>query len=442
MSLERRLLTGIAIALLGAFALLLWGGSLAVRQVTEDYLLTRLEHDLEAVLAIVTVQADGLQLDPNSTSPIYRQPLSGHYYLVRSGEQLLRSRSLWDETLPLRPLSVGERQQLRMAWPGDQRLLALAGGYRKQGAQLTVLVAEDISALDARIADYRRWLTAGFLLLTALLLGVLRWLLRSGFRRLDRVQDDMRQVAAGHRQQLDEAVPAEVQPLVHEFNRLLALLGQRLSRSRNALGNLAHALKTPLSLITQELDRPALDETRRQAALAHTQRIRELVDRELRRARIAGAGSPGQRFAARQEVPALLETLRRLYRDRALQLDAQALPTEPLAADREDMLELLGNLLDNACKWAEQQVLLSFEPSGAGVCWMVEDDGAGVTADQLQRLAERGSRLDESREGHGLGLAIARDIVALYGGELLFDRSPRLGGLRVRASLQLAGPAH
>jgi len=439
MSLERRLLAGIALTLLAALVALLWLGGLGIRQITEGYLLSRLDHDREAVLASLSFDAAGLQVPPGTASPIYNQPLSGHYYVIRSGAHTLRSRSLWDETLPLIPLAAGDSQVLHLPGPGDQPLLALAGGYRKQGRELTLLVAEDIGPLDARIQHYRLSLAGVFVLLSVLLLVLLRWLLRRGFRRLDRVQADMRRVAHGEARQLDEAVPDEVQPLVHELNRLLTLLEQRLTRSRNALGNLAHGLKTPLSLLSRELERPALDEAQRQAALDQAGRIGELVDRELRRARIAGAGSPGQRFDAGSEIPALLEILRRLHQGRGLNIHAGELPEEPLAVDREDMLELLGNLLDNACKWARSEVALTLECAPGEIRWVVEDDGQGVDADQLQRLTARGSRLDESREGHGLGLAIARDITELYDGSLGFDRSPRLGGLRVQAVLRPGG---
>jgi signal transduction histidine kinase len=439
MSLEKRLLAGIALTLLLALGGLLWLGGLGIRQITEGYVLTRLQHDSEALLAQLNFATDG-RLQPPATpfSPVYRQPLSGHYFMVRDGARVLRSRSLWDEALPLITLAPGETRAAQLAGPGQQRLLSFSAGYRKQGHELTLLLAEDMTPLDTRISHYRWLLGGSFALLAGLLLLAVRLMLRRGFRRLDALQADMHEVATGGRARLGEQVPDEVRPLVQGFNRLLGLLGQRLERSRNALGNLAHALKTPLSLIVQELDQPRPGEEQRRAVLAQVGRIRELVDRELRRARIAGAGSPGQRFDARSEVPALLETLRRLYRERHLQLEHAPLPDQPLAADREDMLELLGNLLDNACKWTASAVHLGLETADDGIAISVEDDGPGVDDTERIALTERGSRLDESREGHGLGLAIVRDIVDLYDGELRFDRSPRLGGLRVRVRLQVA----
>jgi signal transduction histidine kinase len=435
MSLERRLLAGISVSLLLAFGALLWLGSLTIREVTEGYITSRLQHDSEALLGRLAFGPQGQPRLSGQLSPVYQQPLSGHYFIVQADGSRLASRSLWDESLPLALQPPGTSRTLRLAGPGGQRLLAIGTGYRKQGHDLTLLVAEDIAPLEARITRYQWLLTGLFLALGTMLLLALRLLLRRGFRPLHRAREELQRVADGDQAQLDEAVPDEIRPLVQELNRLLDLLAQRLARSRKALGNLAHALKTPLSLIIQDLDQPAVDESRRLAALAQAGRIRDLVDRELRRARIAGSGTAGQRFNSRVEVPALCELLLRLYADRRLTVDHGDLPDVPLAADREDMLELLGNLLDNACKWAESRVQIAIEVTDGTIRICVEDDGPGVSGDQLAGLTGRGRRLDESREGQGLGLAIARDIIELYDGELSLDRSPDLGGLRVQAVL-------
>ncbi|MFM1892580.1 MAG: hypothetical protein RLZ44_1657, partial [Pseudomonadota bacterium] len=175
----------------------------------------------------------------------------------------------------------------------------------------------------------------------------------------------------------------------------------------------------------------------RELTLGQTARIRQLVERELRRARIAGAAAPGRAFEPAADIPALLESLRRLHRDRELDLQAPGLPADPLPVDREDMLELLGNLLDNACKWAQRRVRLQLARTGNAVGVTVEDDGPGVAETDMPRLTARGTRIDESIQGHGLGLAIVGDIVRIYGGQLEFSRAPQLGGLRVAVSLPL-----
>jgi len=441
-SLERRLQLGLASALLLLFGLLLWGGSAALRQLAEDQVLSRLEHDAEALLgAVHEARGRALHFRGGRLSPIYFQPLSGHYFLVRDENgELLRSRSLWDETLAVPALAPGESRQLTLAGPGVQRLLVHAAGFRKLDRNLTLAVAEDVAGIDAQVTRDRLLFGGGLLAALVLLLIGQRALIRHAFRPLDRVRADLARVKEGASQRVGTELPEEIRPLAMEVNNLLELLDRRLERSRNALGNLAHALKTPLSIVLQTLDdASALEQTeRREEARRQAERIRELVDRELRVARTAGVGHGGRKFDPARDVPDLIGTLQSLHRGRDLRFETR-LPAEALPAfDREDLVELLGNLLDNACKWAAGRVRLTLR-GGSGLVIVVEDDGPGVSDGDLAILTRRGGRLDEAQEGSGLGLAIARDIATTYGGALEFDRSPELGGLRARAALPAAG---
>ena len=441
MSIERRLLLGMALSVLAVFAVLLGGASLAVRELTDAYVYARLGHDAEALLASLRPMPGGggmMRMHERHLSPVYTQPLSGHYFVVLGlGAEPLRSRSLWDETLTVEPLPPGMASKEHRQGPGGQELLLYRAGFHKLNRDITVAVAEDVSPLARQIRHYQLASAGAFLLVLLLLLYVQRRVVRAAMAQLEPLRADVQAVATGARQDLREAVPSEVRPLVREFNRLLALLEQRLQRSRNAMGNLAHALKTPLSLLVGELERAG--PPGRGPALVQANRIRQLVDRELRRARIAGAAAAGHQFDPQDDVPALLESLRRLHHGRELDLQSAALPPGLLPVDREDMLELLGNLLDNACKWAAGRVRLTLERSGAVIVVTVDDDGPGVPPAELPRLTGRGTRIDEATEGHGLGLAIVGDIVKVYGGHLEFGAAPELGGLRVRAQLRTDG---
>jgi len=297
-------------------------------------------------------------------------------------------------------------------------------------------LAEDVSQLYEQLHRFNIAFAFGGGAMLLILLGVQRSVVRRSFRSLQAVTDELEKLAEGEQQSLSEQVPAEVRPLVDEVNHLLQLLAQRLQRSRNAMGNLAHSLKHPLSLLMQLAEQEALQSQPavREALQQHTQQILQLMERELKRARLAGAGMPGQRFMVEPEVHGLADVLQRVYHHKHLTIDYRLEAGVEFSADRNDMLELLGNLLDNACKWCRHRVLLTMNDH-QGLSIIIEDDGPGCDDPQLARLTERGVRIDESVAGSGLGLAIVKDIVQLYQGTLYFDRSPSLGGLRVRVKL-------
>jgi signal transduction histidine kinase len=254
------------------------------------------------------------------------------------------------------------------------------------------------------------------------------------------VRQDITRLEQGEISQLQEAVPTEVRPLVQEMNRLLKVLEQRLLRSRHALGNLAHALKTPLTLVMQLADREEFRTVPqvRQQLIEHTTVLHHRLERELRRARLAGAAPPNQRLRLADELPALVDVLHRIYQDKALEITYCIVPQAAVVGDREDLLELLGNLLDNACKWAHHRVQVTIQGQ-PGLRVVVEDDGPGCPSTVLRQLAERGVRIDESTPGYGLGLAIVKDIVEQYSGDISFKHSRQLGGFEVCVTLTNTG---
>ena len=261
-------------------------------------------------------------------------------------------------------------------------------------------------------------------------------MVRSGLRPLKDVRDEVRALEQGELRKLSTAVPLEIAPLVAEINRLLQMLNSRLQRSRNALGDLAHELKKPLTVLRQlEQESAIISHPETQRALESQTRImQQIVDRQLKRARLAGEGPVSTYFDIAKDVPALIDALQSIYREKNLHIETLLPKPSTSFIDREDMLELLGNLLDNACKWAQRQGRLTINTDN-DTEGLVEDDGPGVNDDALSQLSQRGKRLDESVEGHGLGLAIARDIVSHYNGTLEFGRSDLLGGFYVRIQL-------
>ena len=306
-------------------------------------------------------------------------------------------------------------------------------------SEVQAIQAEACTAVATPAVDRRqhrfKWLfpilAAGGILLTLTVQGLV---IRRTFRRLDRIRAEVQALEAGQLQVLSEAVPTEIYPIIKEFNHVLGLMQERLERSRHSLGNLAHALKGPLNLLVQHLDQEA-DEASQQQAKLQAERIRQLTERELKRARMAGLGNTTQRFDPREELPVLVDVLARIHRKPATCITLEIAPTMTRFGDREDMLELVGNLLDNACKWARARVHCQLARTEGGILITVEDDGVGRTDAELQQMTERGVRLDESVEGHGLGLSICKDIVKLYGGSMAFGRSEKFGGVKVTVAL-------
>jgi len=438
-SLQRRLHLTLGLTLTLAMTAL--GGVMhtVIQEMAEEFVITRLVHDGESLLAAINlIPAGEIRLDEHRVAGIYQRPYSGHYFVIQvEGAAPIRSRSLWDHTLGTpSAMSPGTAHTARHPGPENQPLLLWSSGFEKQGRRLTITVAEDLSPIHGHVRRFALSFAGLALLFLLLLLVSQGVVLRRSFRFREAIRSDIRRLERGEVDQLTEAVPAEIRPLVAEVNRLLQLLGHRVERSRNALGNLAHALKGPLNLLLQLSDHPELRANPRLAAeiATHTERLRQLIERELRRARLAGTASPGHRFRPAEELLHLERLLQRQYADKRLRFTFSMVDGAAWNTDRDDMLELFGNLLDNAAKWAESEVRCTIAP-GPGIRFTIEDDGPGCPPEERARLAERGVRIDESVAGHGLGLAIVRDIVQLYGGSLAFDQAPELGGLRISVQL-------
>jgi signal transduction histidine kinase len=414
---------------------------IAIDDVIHEYVAGELAQDADELFSgLSALPGGGATLGLLHFDPVFLSPSSGRYYQILVGQAIaLRSASLSGERLAIAPVNPGQRKIDHVAGPHGQALLFSSTGYEFQGRPVTIAVAADMKPLrwefDQLMERYTQVSAIMFILLVVLQVVIVRLALRP----LGRVQADVSRLERGEIGQLGEHVPAEVLPLVHEFNRLLALLTRRLQRSREALGNLAHALKAPLTVLTQLADDEHV-RSRPELAGKIAEQIgilRSRVDSELRRARVAGGRMPGVPLDLQSEVEGLVATLRKLYRDRNLDFACRVDQGVRLLGDREDFLELTGNLLDNACKWARYRVEISLRDE-KGLVLSVADDGPGCSTEDLSRIAQRGVRLDESAEGHGLGLSIAGSIATSYGASVEFGRSSELGGFEVVVSFPAA----
>ncbi|HWU82882.1 MAG TPA: sensor histidine kinase [Methylophilaceae bacterium] len=436
-SLQRQLSLGLLISLALLLALQWLAVNLAMQRMTESQLADRLYEEGETLLGALRFDNEQKPLlDAQRMGAIYQRPFSGHYYLLSTSREQVLSRSLWDTDLAVPRLPAGQRAILRVTGPEHQTLMVAAQGFLKDGHPLTIAIATDLSEHEASLKRFQ-WQYAGISALGFILLVLLqRHILRRALRPLQALRAQMARLEQGETTQLDFDGPQEIRPLVMEFNRLLAGMERRAIRARTAVGNLAHALKTRLALLNQAATRDELDALPQLRAeiLDATEAMHGTVEYELKRARLIGNLRPGRQLALSADIARLAETLRAIYMQRNISLIWEVAPQTALHGDQEDMLELLGNLLDNACKWCRQQVVLTVTGRDT-VIFVIEDDGPGCSPEAMGKLTQRGFRADESLPGSGLGLAIVHDIVDAYGGTLHFGRSAALGGLRVEIRL-------
>ncbi len=433
MSIQRRLGLGLGVVLVVIGLVLAQTGLWLFDQGLRRYLADGLQDEAESLLVGIMRGPAGLQLDDQRVDAVYERLFSGRYFVIRFDDVTWRSRSLWDRELELPP-QKGLLRDLEKG-PEGQRLLVYRGDYKRYGKQLQIVVAQDYTPILKSFNRLRNiGLGAGGVALL-LILVFQGFTVRRALRPLERVRQQIAQLQEGQRSQLDRPVAQELEPLVDQVNHLLQHTEDTLRRSRNALGNLGHALKTPLAVLISLAER---DEVRghpemRRVLQEQLEQIEQRLARELGRARLVGEALPGAHFDCDAELPSLCEMLRLIHGEH-LSIEWAATPGLRLPFDREDLLEMLGNLLDNACKWADAQVRLTVGKGADSYRLSVDDDGPGIAEDQRESVLERGTRLDEQVAGHGLGLGIARDIAAACGGSLRLEASG-LGGLRVVVEL-------
>ena len=450
-SLTRRLLLTVFTVILLFFGLTTVLLDMLFRQTAERALREVL--DAQMVALIAAADPDG----PESVTPTAAletrldTPGSGLYAEIRSasGESIWRSQSTVGSHVQFGPpLEGGQRQFLFTTVAGTNVRLAVASrgitwdDLHGQPARFTFSIASDLETYDAQLANIRGqvvgWFTGLALLLIATLALLLRWLLKP----VRRLEGEIKEVEAGKREQLGEGWPRELAAVTTNLNALLEGERTRVKRYRDTLGNLAHSLKTPLAVMRQTLGSGTLPG---KAALdSEIDRMSGIIEHQMKRAAASGGVLLGQ---APVDVAPIVTELRvallKVYGNKDLLFATDVAAGAQFIGDRADLTELLGNLLDNACKWAKSQVRIevridSAADSRTALHMVIEDDGPGIAEADRARVLVRGGRADEATPGHGLGLAMVHDTVALYGGTMHIDAS-RLGGARF--DLKLPGRA-
>jgi signal transduction histidine kinase len=407
---------------------------------------SELQSSMDALVASAAYDPSGaIQLEPRYLSARFQRAYSGDYWqIVPVGGKPIISHSLLDRTIRFSDSEMGkdgmiwghaegpDRQHLRvLARRIEFPIAATAQPDDNRAYMFTV--ASDMNEVDRRIVEFNGTLVWSFVILGLGLIAAVFIQVRVGLQPLRKVTDALTRIRAGQARRLEGSFPAEIEPLASELNSLIEHSAEVVGRARSYVSNLAHFLKTPLTVLANE----ATADTGPLGAVVSRQvkSMRRQVDHYLARARAAGALDVlGNRTLVAPVLEDLARVLRQIHAERALAIDVNCPPALAFRGERQDLEEMAGNLVDNACKWSHGHVRVTVENSGSNICLSVEDDGPGLTPDERGQVGERGERLDESVPGSGLGLAIVRDIAKLYAGTLNLDGSP-MGGLRARLTL-------
>jgi two-component system, OmpR family, sensor histidine kinase PhoQ len=418
----------------------------AFRVSAETAVRERLQAHIYGLLAAADLDRQGdLSLPDSLPEERFQRPGSGLYAQVTQtdGDVMWRSPSQLGHAFPVLPhLTPGNWSFTRLPKPPAHELFVLSFGsaweVNERSLDLTFTVIEEPQAYAAQVAQFRRSLGTWFGALALGLLVAQGLVLRWGLNPLRRVERDLAAVEAGARETLSGNYPRELRGLTENLNALLKTERGRLARYRDALADLAHSLKTPLAVLRgarhgddrQDLERLVQEQT---------ERMTQIVDYQLQRAATSGRTTLLMPVAITPLLQRILTSLAKVYAERRLDLHLDAGATLQFRADAADLMELCGNLLDNACKWARTRVVVRAQlvdaDGGQALELIIEDDGPGIAPEQRAAVLGRGVRIDSSVPGQGIGLAVARDIVSAYGGKIEIDASPELGGARVRATL-------
>lgn len=419
----------------------------------------RLNYYLQYLIAASTPDPDkGLIIEAPNTlgEPLFSLPASGWYWQIsstgRDARPLYKSESLLSEVLNVPSTAEaddGSADTARTYVQGPEgqllRVVQREVVFPEPPGPRTFAfaVAGDAAEIDEAVWSFTTMLIAALSVLSGGLLLATFFQVRFGLRPLRDIGERLADIRSGDAEKLEGALPEEIRPLQHELNALIRANQEIIERSRTHVGNLAHALKTPLSVITNEARNHSGNFAQKVTEQAEI--MRQQITHHLDRARMAARASVvGRATPLLPVVSGMCNTLEKIYGHRKLEISLDCPEDMRFQGEKQDLQEMVGNLMDNACKWAGSKVNVAIEPggilNGAGnpsLVVFVDDDGPGLSADLRTAVVKRGRRVDENKPGSGLGLSIVADLSDLYKGELTLEKSP-LGGLRARLQLPAA----
>jgi len=406
-------------------------GSL-LENMSRDFVKKQLQEEAEFLENQLIRNQSALSHSVITTS--YFDEVLHHAFAIKQNDEVIVYPATWQAHLT--PIVNDKRQGFIQESHVESEVLgasflAYKQSFKLNNKRFTIVVAEDLTTFNQSQSDMHTWTAFVSVGLLVLLLLVIWLSIRLSLRSVSTLRNAIEELQQGTRERIDFDVPEEFQPLVIQVNQLSSSLEERLKSSRQALENFSHSVKTPIAAVRQVLEDSSLqlDDSHRQTMIRKLFDIDRQLESEMRRNSFAGP-NVGKMSSPVLQARDLLWMLGRLHPDKSFELETRLEQTHRWPIEEHDLNEVLGNLLDNAGKWAKQKVSLSLIETQAERVIEIKDDGVGVSSQMLSSLGERGLRLDEQTHGHGLGVAITKEIVLRYGGDIRFSLNG-LSGLSV-----------
>ena len=401
---------------------------------TESALRDKLTSQLYVLLAAAEVDDQGINMPSSELDALLGLPSSGVYAFItnQSGSALWQSSSVLGATPPEPLFLKSGIKRFSKTAIADKEYYTYAYGVNwatdNQPVALTFNISTDLKSFNKQINQYRTtlwgWLLAMALLLLISMGSILRW----GLSPLRLVGTELSRIESGKQTQIQQSYPEEIEQLTRNINVLLQQEHKQKTRYRNALGDLAHSLKTPLAVLQSGLSK--VDTNEEETAMQEqVTRMNSIVEYQLQRAATAGSTSIGKSVNIKELTDRILKSLKKVYHEKPVSISLNIEKDLIFKGDEGDMMELLGNLLDNAYKWTVSNIDIKATSQQNRLCLQVSDNGPGIEQDQVEKLLQRGTRADQATPGHGIGLSIIGNIVDAYQGQLNIDNNPGGGAL-------------
>ncbi|HHJ36526.1 MAG TPA: GHKL domain-containing protein [Gammaproteobacteria bacterium] len=437
MSLNRRIILSATLVLVIFITLTAATLEKAFVDSSESALHDTLTSQLYALMAVAEVEGNNVQLPSDELDALLGLPSSGIYAYITdtTGKILWRSSSALGANPPSPvTLASGEQRFFRSSVEKTDYYTFAYGvdwSSSTDDIDLTFNIITDLNSFDKQIDRYRHTLWSWLITMAVFLLLSQAFILRWGLSPLRKVGEELNRIEIGEQEKIEDRYPREIEQLSNNINILLLQEREQKTRYRNALGDLAHSLKTPLAVIQSAIsDRDDQDRALSEQVI----RMNSIVEYQLQRAATAGSSSIGKSVNVMSVLDRILDSLNKVYHEKSIHIDTDVDASIIFRGDEGDLMEVLGNLLDNAFKWSNRLITIKVKQETQRLHISISDDGPGIAQEKVEALLQRGKRADQNVAGHGIGLSIVNTIITAYHGSLTLDKS-ETGGLRVSFSL-------